>query len=295
MRAELPVLSGLMEQGCVGNLESCDPPITVPAWSCMMSSKDPGTLGFYGFRNRADHCYDGMTFATSERMKHDRLWDILGRAGKHCVVIGVPMTFPPPQVNGEMIGVLPGAVDRVALHVPGRAPRRDHRGRRRVHVRRPQLPHRREGAHLRRHRRDDPAPVHAGAPSPRHPPVGVPDDGRDGHRPPAPRLLAVLRPQASRLRARHEVRAGLPRLLQDGRRRDRRADRGPRRRHRRDGRLRPRRPVDVRRHPDQRVADAERLPAPGRSAPEPTPIGKTRSTGDAPRCGRTAATTRGSS
>jgi len=25
------------------------PPITVPAWSCMMASKDPGTLGIYAF------------------------------------------------------------------------------------------------------------------------------------------------------------------------------------------------------------------------------------------------------
>ena len=103
MRSELPVISGLMERGVWGELESCDPPITVPAWSCMMSSKDPGTLGFYGFRNRKDHSYDGMTFATNEKMKHDRVWDILSRDGRHVVVLGVPMTFPPRQVNGEMI------------------------------------------------------------------------------------------------------------------------------------------------------------------------------------------------
>lgn len=36
---------------------SCVPPITVPAWSCMMSSHDPGSLGIYGFRNRTDHSY----------------------------------------------------------------------------------------------------------------------------------------------------------------------------------------------------------------------------------------------
>src|SRR5436309_15027974 len=67
MRHELPVLGRLMDQGVYGPLESCDPPITVPAWSCMMSSKDPGTLGFYGFRNRKDHSYDGLTFATAEK------------------------------------------------------------------------------------------------------------------------------------------------------------------------------------------------------------------------------------
>jgi predicted AlkP superfamily phosphohydrolase/phosphomutase len=104
MRDELPVISSLMERGIHGELESCDPPITVPAWSCMMSSKDPGTLGFYGFRNRADHSYDGLVFATANRMKHDRVWDILGRAGKHVIALGVPMTFPPSRVNGEMVG-----------------------------------------------------------------------------------------------------------------------------------------------------------------------------------------------
>ncbi|MEP6642158.1 MAG: alkaline phosphatase family protein, partial [Gaiellales bacterium] len=103
MRAELPVLSSLMERGAWGRLESCDPPITVPAWSCMMSSKDPGTLGFYGFRNRKDHSYDGMTFATSEKVRDDRLWDILSRAGKHVVALGVPQTYPPREVNGEMV------------------------------------------------------------------------------------------------------------------------------------------------------------------------------------------------
>ena len=85
MRNELPVLSGLMERGAWGRLESCDPPITVPAWSCMMSSRDPGTLGFYGFRNRKDHSYDGLAFATSDKVRVERLWDMLSREGKHVI------------------------------------------------------------------------------------------------------------------------------------------------------------------------------------------------------------------
>jgi predicted AlkP superfamily phosphohydrolase/phosphomutase len=103
LRDELPTLRALMERGVFGVLESCDPPITVPAWSCMMSSKDPGTLGFYGFRNRADFSYDGLTFATADKMRHDRVWDLLSRAGKRVVVLGVPQTFPPRPVNGDMV------------------------------------------------------------------------------------------------------------------------------------------------------------------------------------------------
>src|ERR1700693_855505 len=82
MRAELPTLSALMERGAWGRLESCDPPITGPAWSCMMSSKDPGTLGIYGFRNRKDYTYSGLGFATSTAVREPRLWAILSQAGK---------------------------------------------------------------------------------------------------------------------------------------------------------------------------------------------------------------------
>ena len=38
-REELPTLRSLMERGRYGVLRSCDPPITVPAWACMTSSR----------------------------------------------------------------------------------------------------------------------------------------------------------------------------------------------------------------------------------------------------------------
>ena len=41
----LPHTRRLMASGTYGPLTSSMPPITVPAWSCMASSKDPGTLG----------------------------------------------------------------------------------------------------------------------------------------------------------------------------------------------------------------------------------------------------------
>ena len=50
---ELPNLGGLIDAGTWGPLRSVDPPITVPAWSCMMTGRDPGELGIYGFRNRS--------------------------------------------------------------------------------------------------------------------------------------------------------------------------------------------------------------------------------------------------
>src|SRR3954471_17503911 len=99
----LPNLTRLRERGGGGTLRSCVPPITVPAWMSMMSSKAPGTLGYYGFRNRADRSYEKMTTATSLAVREPLLWDYLGRAGKHVILLGVPQTYPPRPTNGLMV------------------------------------------------------------------------------------------------------------------------------------------------------------------------------------------------
>ncbi|HMQ16763.1 MAG TPA: alkaline phosphatase family protein [Phycisphaerae bacterium] len=91
---DLPNIRRLMETGLHGRLESCLPPITVPAWSCMATSKDPGTLGCYGFRNRKDHSYDGLSIATNLIVREPRVWDLVGAAGRKSIAVGVPQTFP---------------------------------------------------------------------------------------------------------------------------------------------------------------------------------------------------------
>ena len=100
---DLPHIRSLVERGVWGRLRSVDPPITVPAWSCMMTSLDPGDLGIYGFRNRTDHSYDRQFVADSRAVPVERLWDHLSRAGKHVTILGVPGTYPPAPVAGELV------------------------------------------------------------------------------------------------------------------------------------------------------------------------------------------------
>ncbi len=102
-REELPHLSRLMAQGCYGRLASCIPAITVPAWNCMMTGRDPGELGIYGFRNRLDRSYGKMAIANNEFVKFPRLWDILGHQGWQVAILGVPGTYPPRWVNGALV------------------------------------------------------------------------------------------------------------------------------------------------------------------------------------------------
>jgi len=100
---ELPNFRSLMDQGAYGQMFSSTPAITVPAWSSMTSSKDPGVLGFYGFRNRSDYSYDNRYIATGQSVKEKRIWDILGEHGKQCIIVGVPQTYPVKPVNGHLI------------------------------------------------------------------------------------------------------------------------------------------------------------------------------------------------
>jgi len=100
---ELPTIRGLTERGAWGVLRSCDPPITVPAWASMTSSRSPGALGFYGFRNRRDHSYDALAFADSRAVKLPRVWDILSERARDVIILGVPQTYPVSQVNGVMV------------------------------------------------------------------------------------------------------------------------------------------------------------------------------------------------
>jgi len=97
-------LRRLMDLGVYGRLKSVIPPITVPAWMCMSTSRDPGSLGVYGFRNRVDHSYEKLGIANSASIKTLAMWDHLAREGKKSIIVGVPPNYPPRKVNGISIG-----------------------------------------------------------------------------------------------------------------------------------------------------------------------------------------------
>jgi predicted AlkP superfamily phosphohydrolase/phosphomutase len=100
---KLPNISRLTQKGIYGKLESCHPPITVPAWTVMMSSKDPGTLGIYGFRHRRGASYNSPWTVNSSTIKEKRVWEILQDYGKRSIVIGVPPAYPPYKIYGKLV------------------------------------------------------------------------------------------------------------------------------------------------------------------------------------------------
>jgi predicted AlkP superfamily phosphohydrolase/phosphomutase len=101
---KLDNIKRLMSNGCHGRLESVVPPITVPAWMCMSTSQDPGSLGVYGFRNRTDHTYAGLGIVNSKSITAKATWDVFNENGLTSVIVGVPPNFPPRRVLGGSVG-----------------------------------------------------------------------------------------------------------------------------------------------------------------------------------------------
>lgn len=106
MSAHLPALRRLMEKGTFARLKSIVPPITVPAWTCMITGKTPGELGIYGFRNRADYGYGELVLPSSRDVTEETIWETLANFGKKSIVQGVPLTYPVKPMNGTLIAGL---------------------------------------------------------------------------------------------------------------------------------------------------------------------------------------------
>ena len=107
----LPNLAKLRANGIYGNLKSCIPAITIPAWMVMMTGKSPGKLGLYGFRHRKGYSYTDMWIANSRKISQRAVWDILKQADKKSCLVGVPPSYPPFEVNGNLVScfITPGS------------------------------------------------------------------------------------------------------------------------------------------------------------------------------------------
>jgi predicted AlkP superfamily phosphohydrolase/phosphomutase len=86
----------------------------------MTTGQDPGTLGVYGFRNRADHSYDGLKIATARSITAPAIWDHLAREGKRSIIVGVPPGYPPRRINGVSVScfLTPDTDKNVFTHPP---------------------------------------------------------------------------------------------------------------------------------------------------------------------------------
>jgi predicted AlkP superfamily phosphohydrolase/phosphomutase len=119
---ELPALQGLRERGRRGVSRSCLPSHSWAAWPTFLTGRDPGGHGVFdileyrpGAARRMPVSWKSILAPTWPERVSD--------AGKTTLLLNVPLTYPPPEIQGTVIagGVLP--VRTAFSHPPDAGPR----------------------------------------------------------------------------------------------------------------------------------------------------------------------------
>ncbi len=99
---ELPHLQRLLAHGAWGPLRSTMPPATFPAWTTFMTGVNPGRHGIFDFTRRVAGEYR-VQFINGSFRKVPTVWSRLSAAGRRVAVFGMPGTYPPEPINGQMV------------------------------------------------------------------------------------------------------------------------------------------------------------------------------------------------
>jgi len=95
-----PGLETLVGRGYAGELQSGIPPWTPSAWPTLFTGTNPGRHGVYGFLE-----FDGYDWGVADRssVQEYALWEILDDHDYTSVVVNVPMTHPPREIDGAVV------------------------------------------------------------------------------------------------------------------------------------------------------------------------------------------------
>ncbi len=96
----VPTLRGLMDRGVSGPLQSQIPPWTPSAWPSMYTGVNPGKHGVYGFVDYQGYDWEVVT---GNHVREHALWQLLSDRGLSSVIVNVPVTFPPDEIDGAVV------------------------------------------------------------------------------------------------------------------------------------------------------------------------------------------------
>ena len=102
-RGELPTFARLIADGAWGPLRSTVPPVSPQAWSSFLTGVWPGQHGIFGFQSTPKGRFYRRPLLSARDIQAPTLLHIAGQTGARVTSFGVPMTYPPPAVNGVVI------------------------------------------------------------------------------------------------------------------------------------------------------------------------------------------------
>jgi len=102
----------VIQDGFRGELESSIPPWTPTAWTSLTTGKNPGKHGVFDFKSSTN----GEIIGYND-IRTNHIWDYLDEHKESAIIVNVPVTHPPPKINGV---VIPGYLAPPATEIEGR-------------------------------------------------------------------------------------------------------------------------------------------------------------------------------
>jgi predicted AlkP superfamily phosphohydrolase/phosphomutase len=100
----MPFLKRFMENGFRAKLRSTPNPLTPPAWTSMVTGRNPGAHGVYDFMRYEDTGNEMLfTLYDFRDIRTETVWSIASRQDKKVVSLNFPMMAPPPKINGSLM------------------------------------------------------------------------------------------------------------------------------------------------------------------------------------------------
>ena len=110
-RGFMPNIAEMAEEGTLVGMDSVVPPESSACWPAMTTGTYPTKTGVFGFQEREEGSYETYV-PLSNHVHGKRVWDAVGDSDRRSVVLNVPVTFPPDDIEGTLVsGFLTPTVD----------------------------------------------------------------------------------------------------------------------------------------------------------------------------------------
>lgn len=98
----MPFLCNLSQKNQFKELKSVLPTVSSVAWTSFATGMNPAEHNIFGFVDRRSNPFE-LFLPNSNTRRKETIWKKLSDAGRQVIVVNVPMTYPPEEVNGIMI------------------------------------------------------------------------------------------------------------------------------------------------------------------------------------------------
>jgi predicted AlkP superfamily phosphohydrolase/phosphomutase len=102
-RGMMPNLKQVIADGRRANMHSTKPPMTALAWTSFHMGLKPGSHGIYDFSLYQPGSYLPK-LVNFKDLPAVTFWERLAAAGRRPIILNAPFTYPPPRIDGIVIG-----------------------------------------------------------------------------------------------------------------------------------------------------------------------------------------------